>query len=88
MAFNSTAQDSTLLQNLGTFLPLAVGIATAVSTTLTVTVPQFRTVLMAWGASQSSATAPFPATTSGNTFTMTVGSGEVINWIAYGVPIA
>lgn len=88
MAFNKTSQSPKLIENLGQFAPIAWGIATASSTTLTVTIPQFRSIYLVLGASQSTATSPFPATTVGNTFTMTVGSGEVINWIAIGQPKA
>lgn len=88
MAFNRTSQPPTLVENIGNFNPIAWGIDTAVSTTLTVTIPSFRSVYLAIGTSQSTATSPFLATTVGNTFTMTVGSGEVIAWIAIGQPKA
>lgn len=86
MAYNSQAQAPRLVRALGPFTEIAVGVATASTTTLTVTVPQLSQVIGVVATSHSSATAPFLASTAGNVFTMTTGSGDIISWLAWGVP--
>lgn len=85
MALQLSASGPTILQAVGSFCPIAYGIQTAVTTVLTVTIPQFSTCLGALVLSSSTSTAGFCVTTSGNSFTATVGSGEVCMYIAFGI---
>lgn len=91
MAFNITPTNTTaynkLIESLGQYSGFACGVGLAVTTTLTVTVPQLKTihgVVM----SGRGTTVPYLATSSGNTFTATTGSADSISWIAWGVPRA
>ena len=84
MALATTSLAPKILEVVGVFAPIAFGIATAVSTVLTVTIPQFDLCYGALVLSSSTSTAGFCVTTSGNSFTATVGSGEVCMWIAFG----
>jgi hypothetical protein len=68
----------------GQFAPIAFGIQTASATDLTVTIPQFSRCDGALVLSSSSTTAGYVATTTGNSFSATVGSGEVCMYIAFG----
>ncbi len=88
MAYNTTAESPKLLESVGSYSGLAVGIGLAVSTTLTVTVKGLRVVHGAIGTSLDNATAPILATTVGNVFTMTTNSADKIAWIAWGIPNA
>jgi hypothetical protein len=88
MAYNKEAQSPTLLESVGSYSGIAVGIGTASSTTLTVTVPGLRVVHGAIGTSLDNATAPILASSSGNGFTMTTNSGDKIAWMAWGIPKA
>ena len=84
MALQISAVSPTLAEVIGSMPPIAFGVATASGTALTITVPQFSIVYGAIVQSTSTTTSGFTLTTSGNTFTATVGSGEVCNWIAFG----
>ena len=84
MALQKTSLAPTILEVVGSFAPIAFGIATADTTTLEVTIPQFSVVYGALVLSSTTTTAGFVATTSGNTFTATVGSAEVCMYIAFG----
>ena len=84
MALATTSLAPKILEVVGSFAPIAFGIATAVSTALTVTIPQFTLCYGALVLSSTTTTAGYVATTSGNSFTATVGSGEVCMWIAFG----
>lgn len=86
MAYNSQAQGARLIKAVGPFTEMACGVATASTTTLTVTVPQLSQVIGVVASSQTSATAPFLASTAGNVFTMTTGNGDIISWMAWGIP--
>ena len=88
MAYTKATQSPTLLESVGSYSGLAVGIGTASSTTLTVTVKGLRVVYGAVGNSLDSATSPILASTAGNVFTMTTASGDDIAWIAWGIPKA
>jgi hypothetical protein len=68
----------------GQMAPIAFGVATASGTSLDVTVQQFSKVYGAIVLSSSSTTPGYVATTSGNNFDATVGTGEVCMWIAFG----
>jgi len=89
MAFNITATDTTtynkLLENVGQYSGFAVGQGLAVSTTLTVTVKGLKTIYGVIMTGRST-TLPYLASTSDNTFTATTGSGDIIDWLAWGVP--
>ena len=88
MALQISALGPKPCEIVGSYGPFAYGIATAVGTVLTVTIPQFTICQGALILSSSTSTAGFCVTTSGNTFTGTVGSGEVCMYIAFGVPRA
>jgi len=89
MAHNITATDTTtfnkLLENVGQYSGLAVGQGLAVSTTLTVTVKGLKTIYGVFMTGRST-TLPYLATSVGNTFTATCGNGDIIDWLAWGVP--
>ena len=89
MAFNITATDTTtynkLLESVGTYSGFAVGQGLAVTTTLTVTVPGLKTI-HGVVLSGRTTTNPLLASTSGNVFTATVSSADVVDWIAWGIP--
>lgn len=81
----ATAKAPTLVQAIGSFTQLAVGVAGGSGTSTVVTVPQMHTVELAIAApGGSSATAPRCDSYSGNTFTVTHANGEVFTWIAFG----
>lgn len=84
MALQISATGPNILEVVGSFAPIATGIATAVSTVLTVTIPQFSICYGALVLSSTTTTPGFTLTTSGNSFTATVGSGEVCMYIAFG----
>lgn len=79
-----TALASTLIQAIGSFTQIAVGVAGGSGTTTTVTVPQFLSVTAAGAMGATSSTAPYVDTISTNTFTVTTASGDLFFWIAYG----
>ena len=92
MAYNITATDATtyneLKETVGSYSGFAAGVALAVSTTATVTVPQLKTiegVVVTNQTSEASASTVL-ASTSGNTFTVTTDSGGTVHWIAWGSP--
>lgn len=91
MAFNITPTNTTtynkLMEGLGVYSGFACGVGLAVSTTLTVTVPQLRTIHGVIMSGRSS-TVPYLATSSNNAFTATTGSADSISWIAWGEPAA
>lgn len=84
MALQTSSVGPNILEVIGSFAPIAFGIATASATSLSVTIPQFSICYGALVLSTSSTTAGYVATTSGNSFTATVGSGEVCMYIAFG----
>jgi len=84
MALQIDSLSPKICEVVGQFAPIAFGIATASGTTLSVTIPQFSIVYGALVLSTSTATAGYVATTSGNSFTATVGSGETCMYIAFG----
>ena len=85
MALQTSTLSATVAECVGQFAPFAYGIATASGTSLAVTIPQFSKCYGALVLSTSTTTAGYVGTTSGNTFTATVGSGETCMWIAFGV---
>lgn len=79
-----TALSPTLIQAVGSFTPVAVGVAGGSGTSTTVTIPQFHNVLAVIVSGATSATAPFCDTVSGNTFTVTTASNDLFTYVAYG----
>ena len=75
---------STLIEVVGSFAKVAVGVAGGSGTSTVVTVPQFLVVQWAMALSDVSATAPYVGTLSTNTFTVTHASGDTFAWIAFG----
>lgn len=84
MALAVTTTGPKVVECIGQFAPLAFGIATASSTDLTITIPQFSLVYCALVLSTTTATPGYVATTTGNSFSATVGTGEVCTYIAFG----
>ena len=79
-----TALSAKLIEAIGSFTKLAVGVAGGSGTSTVVTVTQFTRVLGAGAMGATSSTAPFVDTISTNTFTVTTASGDLFFWIAYG----
>jgi hypothetical protein len=81
----ATAKSPTLVQAIGSFTQLAVGVAGGSGTSTVVTVPGMHVVELAVAAAGgSSATAPRCDSYSGNTFTVTHANNEVFTYIAFG----
>ncbi len=81
----ATAKTPEMVQAIGSYLPMAVGVAGGTGTSTVVTIPQFHTVQLAVAAAGgSTATAPRCDSYSGNTFTVTHANNEVFTWIAFG----
>jgi hypothetical protein len=79
-----TALSPTLIENVGQFAPIAVGVAGGTSTTTTVTVPKFTKVTAVIVGGATSATSPYCDTISGNTFTVTHASSDLFSYVAFG----
>lgn len=82
-----TSLSPTLIQSVGNFTQIVVGVAAGASTTnLTtdVTVPQFLRVKAVIVSGATSATAPYCDTVSGNLFTVTHASGDKFTYVAFG----
>ncbi len=81
----ATAKAATLIQAIGSYTNLAVGVAGGSGTSTTVTIPQMSLVeLVIACAGGSTATAPTADVYSGNTFTITHANNEVFTYIAFG----
>lgn len=83
-----TALSPTLIQSIGSFTQIVVGVAAGVSTTnvtTDVTIPQFLKVKAVIVGGATSTTAPYCDTISGNLFTVTHVSAEKFAYIAYGI---
>ncbi len=79
-----TAVSPTMVQAVGSFLNVAVGVAGGSGTSTVVTLPQFSVIQVPVVGGATSATAPFCDTISGNTFTVTHGSGDRFTYIVFG----
>lgn len=77
-------QASRQIQAVGAFTELAAGVDAQAGTSVTVTVPSLTKVLGVVTGGNTSTTAPYVDAVSGNTFTLTKASGDVISWIAFG----
>lgn len=84
MALQVSSLGPKICEVVGQMAPIAFGIQTASSTDLTVTIPQFSLCYGAIVLSSTTTTAGYVATTTGNSFSATVGSGEVCMYIAFG----
>ena len=82
-----TTLAATLIQSIGNFTQIVVGVGAGASTTaLTtdITVPQFLRVKAVIVGGATSATAPYCDTVSGNLFTVTHVSGDKFAYVAFG----
>lgn len=84
MALQVSTLGPKICEVVGQFAPIAFGIQTASGTDLTVAIPQFSRCDGALVLSTSTNTAGYVPTTSGNSFTAVVGTGEVCMYIAFG----
>jgi len=81
----ATAKSPEMVEAIGSFTKLAVGVAGGSGTSTVVTLPNFRLVELAVAcAGGSTATAPRCDSYSGNTFTVTHANDEVFTYIAFG----
>lgn len=81
----ATAKSPTLVQAIGSYTNLAVGVAGGSGTSTVLTFPQMSLVeLVVACAGGSSATAPTADTYSGNTCTVVHANNEVFTYIAFG----
>lgn len=81
----ATAKSPTMIEVVGSFANLAVGVAGGSGTSTIVTLPQFSVVELAIAcAGGSTATAPRCDSYSGNTFTVTHANNEVFTYMAFG----
>ena len=78
------AYSPQLAKAAGSFTEIAWGVDKTASTTATITIPQFGVVKTVLIGGNSSTTAPYVDTISGNTFTLTKGSSDCVTWIAFG----
>ena len=79
-----SARAPALAKAAGLFTEIAWGVDASAGTSVVITVPQMGVVYTALTGGNTSTTSPFVDTVSGNTFTITKGSGDVITWIAFG----
>ena len=79
-----SARGPALAKAAGSFTEIAWGVDATAGTTAVITVPQFGKVFTALVGGNTSTTCPYVDTVSGNTFTITKASGDVITWIAFG----
>ena len=81
-----TAVPARQAKAIGSFTEMAVGVAGGSGTSTVVTVPNMSTVQGAVVTGDTGTTAMYVGTVSGNTFTVTHGSGDRFTWIAVGIP--
>ena len=83
-----TALSPTLVQAVGKFTPVVVGVAGGSGTSTTVTVPQFSVILAVIVSGATSTTTAYCATVSNTayppTFTVTSASNDLFSYVAYG----
>ena len=72
------------VQAVGNFTEIAVGVSAGAGTTEVITVPSLTLVQGVIVGGNTSTTTAYCDTVSGNTFTITKASGEVISWLAWG----
>ena len=78
-----TALSPTRVEAVGSMTKLVTGVAGGSGTSTTVTVPGVKAIKMVLVGGATSATAPYCATISGNTFTVTHASSDLFTYIAY-----
>ena len=84
-----TTLSPVLVQSIGAFTQIVVGVGVGASTTaLTtdITVPQFLRVKAVIVGGATSATSPYCDTVSGNLFTVTHASADKFAYVAFGDP--
>ena len=79
-----SARGPALAKAAGSYTEIAWGVDATAGTSAVITVPQFGTVYTALVGGNTSVTTAYVDTVSGNTFTITKASGDVITWIAFG----
>ena len=84
MSTPSSPKTAQLAKAAGSFTEIAWGVDTGSGTTSTITVPQMGVVYTALVGGNTGTTAPYVAAVTGNTFTITKNSSDVITWIAFG----
>ena len=77
-----TALSPTRVQAVGSFSQLMCGVAGGSGTSTVVTFANNLTVIAVLVGGDTSATPPFCATVSANTFTVTTASNDLFTWIA------
>jgi len=78
-----TALSPTRIEAIGSMTRLMMGVAGGSGTSTVVTLPGKLTVVAVLVGGATSATAPFCATVSANTFTVTTANNDLFSWIAY-----
>ncbi len=78
------AYAAALAKCAGSFTEIAWGVDKTAATTATVTVPQFGVVKTVLIGGNTSTTAPYVDTISGNTFSLTKASSDTVTWVAFG----
>ena len=77
-----TALSPTRVQAVGSMTTLMMGVAGGSGTSTVVTLPANLVVVAVLVGGDTSATPPFCATVSANTFTVTTASNDLFTWIA------
>ena len=77
-----TALSPTRVEAVGSMTKLVTGVVAGTSTSTVVTIPGVRAIKMVLVGGATSATAPFCATISGNTFTVTHADSDLFTYIA------
>lgn len=77
-----TALSPTRIEAIGSMTKLLMGVAGGSGTSTTVTIPNVAAIKAVQVGGNTSSTAPFVATISGNTFTCTTASNDLFTWIA------
>jgi hypothetical protein len=78
-----TALSPTRVEAIGSMTKLLVGVAGGTSTSTVVTLPVGVKIKMVLVGGATSSTAPFCATISGNTFTVTHASSDLFTYVAF-----
>lgn len=78
-----TALAPTRVEAVGSMTKLVTGVAGGTSTSTEVTVPGVSAIKMVLVGGATSATSPYVATISGNTFTCTHGNNDLFTYVAF-----
>ena len=79
-----TAKSPEIVQAIGSYLQMAVGVAGGSGTSTVVTIPQFTTVQVPVVSGGTSTTAVYCDTISANTFTVTHASNDLFAYFVFG----